>query len=114
MHNDCDSNAHTGKKESILNVITSTLVCCRWAVLIVVAGFGYFSVKSSNTAKKREFMIKQGQELQQQRNAVAHDDSSAASSAPVCEYHLSVLLWKILELTALLSALRLECSHVVS
>ncbi len=54
----------------------------RWAALVVVAGFGYFTVKSNNTAKKREFMIKQGQELQQRRGAEQGDDA-AASSMPV-------------------------------
>ncbi|GAK63770.1 uncharacterized protein PAN0_003c1978 [Moesziomyces antarcticus] len=53
-----------------------------WAALVVVAGFGYFTVKSNNTAKKREFMIKQGQELQQRRGAEQGDDA-AASSMPV-------------------------------
>ncbi|GAC76884.1 enoyl-coa isomerase [Moesziomyces antarcticus T-34] len=53
-----------------------------WAALVVVAGFGYFTVKSNNTAKKRDFMIKQGQELQQRRGAVQGDDA-AASSMPV-------------------------------
>ncbi|PWZ01927.1 hypothetical protein BCV70DRAFT_53527 [Testicularia cyperi] len=38
-----------------------------WAALIFVAGFGYYTVKSANTAKKREFMIKQGHALQQQQ-----------------------------------------------
>ncbi|EST07859.1 hypothetical protein PSEUBRA_002977 [Kalmanozyma brasiliensis GHG001] len=53
-----------------------------WAALIVVAGFGYYTVKSNNTAKKRDFMIKQGQ-LQQQRSAVTDGDQPAATSTPV-------------------------------
>ncbi|KAJ9478005.1 hypothetical protein PHBOTO_001572 [Pseudozyma hubeiensis] len=54
-----------------------------WAALIVVAGFGYFTVKSNNTAKKREYMIKQGQQLREQRDAVADGDQPAATSSPV-------------------------------
>lgn len=59
----------------------------RWAALIVVAGFGYYTVKSNNTAKKREFMIKQGQ-LQQQRDAASNVEESAATSTPIRAYHL--------------------------
>ncbi len=59
--------------------------CYRWAALIVVAGFGYYTVKSNNTAKKREFMIKQGQQLQQQRDAVNGEGQSATISTPICE-----------------------------
>ncbi|SJX62017.1 uncharacterized protein SRS1_10644 [Sporisorium reilianum f. sp. reilianum] len=54
-----------------------------WAGLIVIAGFSYFTVKSNNTAKKREFMIKQGQELQRQRNEAGEDGLPAASSTPI-------------------------------
>ncbi|KAJ1585300.1 hypothetical protein NDA11_003262 [Ustilago hordei] len=54
-----------------------------WAALVVVAGFGYFAVKSNNTAKKRDFMIKQGQELQRRQNGSLEDGSPAPSSTPV-------------------------------
>ncbi|CDS00862.1 uncharacterized protein SPSC_03178 [Sporisorium scitamineum] len=54
-----------------------------WAGLVVIAGFSYFTVKSNNTAKKREFMIKQGQELQRQRVEAGEDGRSAVSSPPV-------------------------------
>ncbi|TKY87322.1 hypothetical protein EX895_003999 [Sporisorium graminicola] len=54
-----------------------------WAVLVVIAGFSYFTVKSNNTAKKREFMIKQGQELQRQKNEAGEDGQAVASSTPL-------------------------------
>lgn len=68
---------------TLLTSLTSTFLPRSWAALIVVAGFGYFTVKSNNTAKKREYMIKQGQQLREQREAVADGDQPAATSNPV-------------------------------
>ncbi|SPO23442.1 uncharacterized protein UTRI_02121 [Ustilago trichophora] len=52
-----------------------------WTALIFIAGYGYFTVKANNTAKKREFMIRQGQELQQ-RNATLAEDGQPPANAP--------------------------------
>lgn len=57
--------------------------CNRWAALVVVAGFGYFTVKSNNTAKKREFMRRQGQEM---RDCNAANGEEGASSMPIRKY----------------------------
>nr|CDI52785.1 putative protein [Melanopsichium pennsylvanicum 4] len=54
-----------------------------WFGLVVVAGLGYFTVKSNNTAKKREFMVKQGQELQQKNAMLNEDGEPAATTTPV-------------------------------
>ncbi|SPO22116.1 uncharacterized protein UTRI_02121_B [Ustilago trichophora] len=54
-----------------------------WTALIFVAGYGYFTVKANNTAKKREFMIRQGQELQQRNAALAEDGQPPANAPPV-------------------------------
>lgn len=54
-----------------------------WAALVVVAGYGYYHVKSNNTAKKRDFMIKQGRSQQEQQQQLHNGELAEGQASPM-------------------------------
>lgn len=51
--------------------------------MVFAAGYGYYRVKSDNTAKKREFMLKQGRTQQKQQQSLENGELAEDESSPM-------------------------------